>query len=256
MRTSITLQPEINSPLSYRRRPIRIADDACGGLNRLASHYYGEAQLKFMDKFRGYDSYNLVDIGANVGLFSRQALINLPNIAHVFAYEPDVYNFSDAAYNLAPWKGGRLTLCNYGLLDDNGSFELYRDKGNCGNYSLNNYAMRDSFDKTTVLMRDINTEFDVWACAPIFWKSDVQGMDEILATFIEPLLWAQNVFAAIIELWRIPKPKLDMGRFREILELYPNRELGNNELTNLSVDDVCAYAMGLDYEWDDLYLWK
>lgn len=233
-----------------------IPDDTCGGLGRLASHYFGEPQLRFMDNLRGREAYNLVDIGANVGLFTRQAFINLPNIAHVFAYEPDVYNFADAAYNLEPWKGGRLTLCRYGLGSNNGTVALYRDSTNCGNYSLNYYAMRDNFDTACVYLKDIRKEFDVWQSAPIFWKSDVQGMDEILATLIDPGLWYSSVFAAIIELWRIPKPNLNISRFREILDVFPKRAFGNANRSNLTIDDVMDYACGADYEWDDLYLWR
>lgn len=263
MRNRITLEPEHESPLFYKNSKIKIADDAYGGKARLGCHYRGEPQLEFLQTFRSAP-YTLVDIGANVGLFSRQALVTAPELAQrVFAYEPDAENYADCLYNLNPWHHtGKISVNRVALGDQEMSVALYRDFDNCGNYSQLISAMPDEhFDNVKVTMRRISVESKRWTAAslPIFYKSDVQGMDEVLATHLDPQFWKRNCFAALIEVWRIEgKAKLDTYKFRQILSCFNKRVFSRHPEKFLSEDDIFEYlASGhARFDHDDLMLWK
>lgn len=248
------------SPLYYNGHPIVIPDDSCGGMARLNSHNWEEPQFKF---FREQSSalshgskpdFTLIDIGANVGLFTRQALIHAPNIDSVYAYEPDKNNWNCATFNLRPW-ATQVRLIRAGLSNEEAQYPLYRDETNCGNYSFIDTAMRENFDITYVQVLDIREQVHFWANRRhVFWKSDVQGMDEGLAGLAGPEFWSKCVFAGIIELWRIQKPGVALDRFREILDMYELRLCHAGR--QVTTGEVFEYLAGDDYTWDDLLLSK
>src|SRR6476619_3366518 len=108
----------------------------------------------FASHMRPEKSYTLVDVGANIGLFSRQ-LERLSNgIERILCVEPEPNNFNALAYNLAAL-GNRATLFKLALGSADGEFEFFRDAENIGNYSLNPDAMRNRpFDSIKVPVCD------------------------------------------------------------------------------------------------------
>jgi hypothetical protein len=89
---------------------------------------------------------------------------------------------------------------------------------------------------------------------PIIYKSDVQGYDETIATMVEPRVWDQ-VFAAILEIWRIPKPEYDVAAFGKILSMFECRRL-LPYTDNLTIEQVLNYSLGNDSAFLDLVLSK
>src|SRR5262249_10220791 len=86
--------------------------------------------------------YVVLDIGANVGLFTRQIALRLPSSARFLCVEAESGNFRALQYNVGQLLGDRVCLWNVALSDVDGEVRFFRDAENIGNYSLNDDAMR------------------------------------------------------------------------------------------------------------------
>jgi FkbM family methyltransferase len=246
------LYPKSNSPLFFKNHPLWIAENVVSVLGE------GDAaQVRWIKEIASArPRFTLIDIGAHVGTFSRQMLIALPNLERVFAYEPDAQNFDGLRSNLMPWQN-RLELMNYGLSDVEGPMPFFRDQWNQGNYSLARSAMRRSdFKRGKATMRLVGGEAERWiddGATPIFYKSDTQGYDELIATLVPPQVW-DHVFAAVFEIWHIAKPSFDLRLFRAILDRFSHLKfLQRDEM--VTADQAMEFLIGTDETWDDLAAW-
>jgi FkbM family methyltransferase len=201
--------------------------------------------------------YTLLDIGANIGLFSRQAQRTISNIEKIICVEADPLNFLALTYNMAHLPRSAVTLHNIALAERAGQMKWYRDVENFGNYSLNADAMRDRPSTTrTIDAVEVGAFFAAHPTPEdgrIIWKSDTQGYDEAIITRVPDALW-DRVDVAIIELWRIAKPAFDREALRRRLAAFPNRAIGL--AGQASVAEVMDYLDGRDYTFSDLYLWR
>lgn len=203
-------------------------------------------------------TYLALDIGANIGLFTRQAALRFKNITHFFCVEAEPGNFRNLQYNVYGLLGDRSTLFNVALSRMDGEMEFFRDRDNFGNYSLNRDAMRGhAFD--SIIIQTVETNH--WMREHIrlnvddrlIWKSDTQGYDEVIISLTPLDIW-NKVDMAIVELWRINKPDFDRAEFCLRLEAFPNKTLGiDNRCTS---SDILEYLQGDDYAHTDLYLWR
>jgi FkbM family methyltransferase len=213
--------------------------------------------VEFMiEKMEKGERYILLDIGANIGLVTRQLLHRTSGIEICLCIEPDLQNFAALNFNLGQFGEVELRLFNYALGKADGELEFYRDHENVGNYSLNFDAMRDRpFGVTHVRVLDANKWFrdEVPTDRAILWKSDTQGSDEIIVAQTPWDVW-NRVECAIIELWRITKPSFDLEAFRARIESFPHRAIGRT--LSASTEDVLDYLAGTDWEHNDLYLWR
>ncbi len=201
--------------------------------------------------------YVALDIGANVGLFTRQAARHR-NLARFHCIEADPGNFRALRYNVGDLPDARCSLWNVALSDHDGEATFFRDAENAGNYSLNQDAMRDRrFDVTRV--RSVET--GGWMREHVrlddgdrlVWKSDTQGCDELIVSLTPMQIW-DRVELAVIELWRIRKPAFDGDAFRRRMEAFPNRSIGLGQRHD--TDQILAFLSGTDWHHADLYLWR
>lgn len=253
---TIEIWPKENSSLG-KNYPVRAKDTHWGGEMLIDNYYEGNDQLVWLQKViadKDVKSFTLVDVGANVGLFMRQALMNLRGIDHIYAYEPSAVNYEHLLFNLRPWRA-MVTAKDLALGDSDGAFEFYQDPSNSGNNSFNISAMRDvTFERSIAKMCNATAESSLWPhTLPILYKSDTQGYDEVIATQLPDAVW-NRTFAAIFEVWRIKKPAFDIVRFRNILEKFPHHLLVNAHRM-VSVEEALEYLSGTDGEWDDLAIW-
>lgn len=213
--------------------------------------------IDFMiEKLEKGKRYILLDIGANIGLVTRQLLHRTTSIETCLCVEPDRQNFAALSFNLGQFGEVEQRLFNHALGETDGELEFYRDSENVGNYSLNFDAMRHRpFAATRVRVLDAQRWFcdEVPANGAILWKSDTQGSDEMIVARTPWTVW-NRVGCAVIELWRIAKPAFDAEAFRARIESFPHRAIGRNSAA--STEDVMAYLAGTDWEHSDLYLWR
>jgi FkbM family methyltransferase len=203
-------------------------------------------------------TYVTVDIGANVGLYTRQIALRFPNLRCCLCIEAEPANFRALQYNVAKLLGDRGILWNVALSDSDGEARFFRDGTNFGNYSLNNHAIRGQpFD--TITVQSVAT--DRWMRAHIrlepddrlVWKSDTQGYDELIISLTPLDIW-NRVDVAIVELWRIKKPFFDQADFYRRIEAFPNKSIGIGHRNTAA--EILEYLNGDDYEYADLYLWR
>ena len=260
--TAIELSPRKESPLYVRKdldgfpAPLKIACDGAIAPYVLTRHAWDPQAIKFAELLLGHgEPVTLVDVGANSGLFSRQLLGRLENIDRVFVYEPHPANFELLKFNLAAM--GRIEFVNAALSAISGKYEFFLDPENSGNYSLNRAAMQGDFLSIVVEVKSARTESLRWLATSnaIFYKSDTQGFDELIATQFDRTFW-DKVSGGIFELWRIEKPAHSATKMEELLESFPHKVFLDDPARALSTADVLAYLGGRDYRYENLAFWR
>jgi FkbM family methyltransferase len=211
----------------------------------------------YLSEFYKSDSnLSLIDIGANIGLFTRQCNNKFGKyINSYFAYEPEVLNFQYLEKNLS-----RISNCNinnYGLGRDTSKHRIYKDINNCGNYSLHLEAMPSSYTYDEISIKTVRDEVAIWEKVSNFfiYKSDTQGYDEIIACELGENFF-QNVVYGIIEIWNLKSKSYDLDEFTKILNLFPNKFFQSRPNINLSTSDVIKITSASNWVYDDLIFWK
>jgi FkbM family methyltransferase len=201
----------------------------------------------------------LLDIGAHIGLMTRQLLHLFPNVVAAVCYEPHPGNFSLLSHNLAHLHNCTLLQAAVGAVS--GELTFYEDLHNTGNYSLSIDSMegREHRVNSVDCLRACDEEFlgrlpPGAADVPIIWKSDTQGLDELIVTSLSEDFW-RRVPVALMEISRIRRPELDVNRLRSFLESFPVRRFGSGP-DLLSVEQIMRYATGSDGLHEDLLLAK
>jgi FkbM family methyltransferase len=204
------------------------------------------------------EAFTLVDLGANSGLITRQMLVAFPQIKRAFAYEPHPANFACLTHNLRVFHD-IVDKRNYAVSNDTGSFELYLDFTNCGNYSLNKASVfaDDMLPAITVPVKRAANEALDWHSAglPIFYKSDTQGHDEIIASDIGLEFW-DHVFIGTMELSKIGKPEWPLEKFRAMLDRFPNKIFKSLPNLPVTTHQILAFLGGEGEGLEDIIFWK
>lgn len=257
----VTLRLPEDSPL-FRRgggELLELALDDAIAPALLDDGFWSKEEVGFLVEHTPQEPVVLFDIGANIGLVTRQLLHHLPNIAAAVCYEPHPVNFKLLSHNLAHLSGCCLVQAAAGATS--GQLTFYEDVRNIGNYSLNPDSMLGHEHRTTTVtcVQASDQEFlgklpASAAQLPILWKSDTQGFDEAIVSSLSDDFW-NRVQAAVIEIFRINKPAFNADRMSRILELFPIRRFAGQP-GQLSVADVLQYSNGTDGRFHDLLLAK
>ena len=238
--------------------PLTLPADSCIGLNTFLEKQWDLRKVNFFVSIANNLGIELclVDVGANVGLFSRQFASQSRLIKDAYLYEPHPENYNYLMRNLAEWEI-HPNLINAALSDVCGKLDFYEDPTNCGNYSLNINAIPDIRRQIKVDVLVAQDEEEKWLSSnlPIFYKSDTQGFDEKIASSLSMNFW-RNVRCAAFELWRIDKPEFDKDRFIEVLESFPNKVFEANQTAQVGAKEVMSYLEGRDRKFDDLLCWR
>jgi FkbM family methyltransferase len=200
----------------------------------------------------------LLDIGANTGLVTLQAM----NIAHtkneVFLFEPVSRHAQAIKNNLRNLSN--IHINEFALSDKNGSAEIFTEAWNHGNTSLIRDAVK-SREKITTEIQLVDTAeycetflngFDSYVI-----KCDTQGMDALILSRIPQRIW-EKVECAVIEVWALPevneidvKNLISMWNGFEYVSWAPNLD------KNISLDEVSEFWLKKSgKEFGNLYLSK
>jgi FkbM family methyltransferase len=255
----VEFEPPVQSPLAIEGSSVRLQADAIMFPEVLATGQWQREEIDFFgSRMRPDTSYVLLDIGANAGLICRQALKHYSQIVAAHCFEPDVSNYACLTHNLSSFRG--VTLHHAALSDRDGSAVLFLDESNAGNYSLNASAVeakryRQQVVRTVETGPALTEIVATLGAKRLIWKSDTQGYDEYLAT-LAPLDFWDHVDLAVVEIWRLPKPACDRERFRQILDKFTGRRMGEfGELA--TTEEILAFSFGpRDGKSADLFLWK
>jgi len=101
------------------------------------------------------DVKTIIDVGANVGLFTLRAKQIWPD-ARVLAFEPDPTNFARLERHVALNRLADVAVFNEGLSDQCGSFELFLSPRNIGGHSMYRRTERSVSIETRTLAEALN----------------------------------------------------------------------------------------------------
>ena len=173
---------------------------------------YNKNYKKILKKRR----FIFLDIGANIGLISRQVINSKINISKIFCFEPDKEKIKFIRYNLANYKN--IKIMNYGLGKKDINLKLYKNIYNFGDTSF--IKKTSNFSKAKV--KNINNFFMKNLSSnklPIIYKSDTQGMDEeIIFSLKETFL--KNIEILIIEISNNKENLKNMNKFNKITKFF------------------------------------
>lgn len=223
----------------------------------LSSGRWQPDEINFLSAYASRQPCILVDVGANIGLVTRQLMHGNTNIKAAICFEPHPKNFSFLCRNLA-----HLEHCypqKSALSTSEGELQFYEDTHNIGNYSLIPGAVSGKEHRISVvkcLKASDETVLDPlpkeFRLLPIIWKSDTQGFDEAIVTSLSDEFWGR-VQAGVMEITRIERPELDRTRLGNILKQFEVRYFANAPKQNLSVEEIIHYAEGNDGTHKDLH---
>ncbi len=201
----------------------------------------------------------IVDIGANIGLFTRQLMAMVGECVHsVWCYEPDPTNFEILNRNLAALPC--LHAIEAGLSEREHRVPLYEDPRNSGNYSLYAAMMPvPDVGVVDVAILSVREQARLWLepDLPVYYKSDTQGHDMTIAAAIGGDFWSR-VSCAMLELCPVEEPDYDPDGFRSVVEAFPHRAYADSPQLPVTAADVMAFLLdgnnrGVD---KDLLLWR
>ena len=158
----------------------------------------GELVKRVADLCRPDWRYQLLDIGANSGLFSLQLMRARPSIARVVAVEPHPHNASILKRNLG--SNAKVEILKVALGASAGALEFFEDLTNAGNYSFfPNQIAPENRRVTKVAMEPVRhfLPHHVIPEMPLIWKSDTQGYDTIIVAETPDSIWSQVEIALV-----------------------------------------------------------
>jgi FkbM family methyltransferase len=168
-----------NIPLGKKGENIKLFFDQIITPNVIKNGSWEIFIINFVKKFsKKKISYSFIDIGANIGLISRQILNSDIKIKEVFCFEPEINNFLLLKKNINFFKKSFFFNFALGNTKKNKA-KLYLDPLNKGNYSLSKdntkreYSNIKIINANTIIKKLIKNN----KINNIIYKSDTQGKD-------------------------------------------------------------------------------
>jgi FkbM family methyltransferase len=193
--------------------------------------------IKFIKKNIKYKNNYFFDIGANVGLITRQLQkLNL-NIKNYFCFEPEKNNFNILSQNLI---NKNTYLYNFGLASKNKKTKIFVNKLNKSDNSvyLSNYVgVKNNLSKIT--LKDSNTIFKKIIgdkkINHIIYKSDTQGMDEEIFLNLDYKI-LDKIYLLILEISNFKFLSKNLDKFLNKLENF--RFISTENKSDITINEL------------------
>ena len=202
------LQLNKNYPLGSKGTVIELPRDLVifESVKKLGAWELNESKFLAQGLKRAYKNTHkvaLLDIGANTGLVTLQAM-NLSNTpAEVFLFEPIPRHASAIKKNLRNLSN--INVNEFGLSDKNVQVDIFTQATNHGNTSLLKSVVPEigmistkiQLVETTAYCNKFLNNFDRYII-----KCDTQGMDALILSRIPKSIW-KNCITSVIEVWAL-----------------------------------------------------
>lgn len=149
----------------------------------------------------------LIDIGANCGLITRQALSLSNSDCDVVLFEPLKLHTDAIEFNLKSKRlRNSIKIEQAGLGDADETVKFFTDLSNKGNSSVFSDLITDAnYEVSEIQLLNTQTYFEThisnYDC--VILKSDTQGLDASILSRIPSSVW-EKIQRAVIEVWAIP----------------------------------------------------
>lgn len=199
----------------------------------------------------------LLDVGANTGLVTLQAMNLAKTSIEVFLFEPIPRHVSAIKHNLRNLPN--IHVHEFALSNENGNSEIFTEATNHGNTSLlasvvpSNGLMRTRIKiiNTAEYCDSFLVGFDNYVI-----KCDTQGMDALILSRIPNRIW-QDTEAAIIEVWALPEIRQqDVTRLLAMFQNFNYLSWNSNSRKRIDLDEISEYWLSKSGNWRNLFLSK
>jgi len=168
------------------------------------------------------EKLNFVDIGANIGLISKQLLNEKLGINKFLCIEPEKKNFSLLKKNLELFNN--VLFYNFALTEKKSGYQkIYINKNNIGDYTL---LKKINLSAYFIKCININIFFKKLfnkSNNKIIYKSDTQGLDEILILSLDKK-YLKKIKILIIEISNFDFLKKNKKNFLNLTKYFSNIE--------------------------------
>ena len=180
-----------------------------------------------------------LDIGANTGLVSLQAMNLAETDNEVFLFEPVPSNAIAIRRNLSSFKGIHVNVL--ALSDKNEKSQIYTEATNRGKTSMLNSIISPvgqivtdiELVDTEQFCNEFLTRFDCYVI-----KCDTEGMDALILSRIPIRIW-KSVECAVIEVWALPSiSALDVDKCLSMFEQFNFISWNSKSCDELTLNDV------------------
>ncbi len=199
----------------------------------------------------------LLDIGANSGLVSLQAMNLAGTRNSVFLFEPVPQYAQAIKTNLRAFP--EVNICIFALSDRNDEAVMYTEASNHGNTSL--------FEKTVPAINRVKQTIRLVDTAEYFrthlesfdkyvLKCDTQGMDALILSKVPDSVWMRTE-AAIIEVTALPE--VDVSDVDTLLGKIANFEFVSwhaNKREKMEMAEIREFWLSKSERHKNLYLWR
>jgi FkbM family methyltransferase len=162
---------------------------------------YEPIETAFVQNFlRSGDVF--VDVGANLGYFTRVALSVVGASGRILAFEPDPHNYSLFCRNAADNLDKQVSGFNCGLGDSEFSAVLSQSSYNFGDHRISSTPLIDSAQQCQVRITTLNAKIAELAVSEVsLVKIDTQGFEVPVLRGMSNVFAQENAPAVIMEFW-------------------------------------------------------
>jgi len=234
---SLNLTLKKNTPLGKKNEKLILPLDEIVTPRIFKNEKWDYFIIKFIKKNIKYKNNYFFDIGANVGLISKQLQnLNL-DIKSYFCFEPEMNNFKILNKNL---KKNNTYFYNYGLASKNKKTKIFVNNLNKSDNSIylnnyigtkNNLSEINLKDSNIVLKKIINDK----KIDHIIYKSDTQGMDEEIFLNLDNKI-LDKIYLLILEISNFKFIIKNLNKFLNKLEKF--KLISTESKSNISLDDL------------------
>jgi len=234
---SLNLTLNNNTPLGEKNEKLILPLDEIITPRIFKNEQWDYFIIKFIKKNIKYKNNYFFDIGANVGLISRQLQKLDLNIKNYFCFEPEKNNFNILSKNLINKK---TYLYNFGLASKNKKTKIFVNKLNKSDNSiyLNNYVGTTN-NISKIILKDSNIVFkkiiDDKKINHIIYKSDTQGMDEEIFLNLDCEI-IDKIYLLILEISNFKFISKNLDKFLNKLKNF--RFISTENQSDITLDEL------------------
>lgn len=191
----------------------------------------------------------IVDVGANIGFYSRFFLKTVGEKGKLYAFEPDQTNFKHLTSNIGKFKNAVAN--NVAVSDKSGKIKLYR-------YALNvefkTYDMMgESSDFTEIDCVSLDDYFKNGEPIDVI-KTDTEGYDYFVINGMKELVKRSGKLVLITEFWPFMLDKSGVNPRKFIAQL---REMGFTlKFMDPKAEEICEKMIGERFYYTDIIATK
>jgi len=234
---SLNLTLNNNTPLGGKNEKLILPLDEIVTPRIFKNEQWDYFIIKFIKKNIKYKNNYFFDIGANVGLISRQLQKLDLKIKNYFCFEPEKNNFNILSKNLINKK---TYLYNFGLASKNKKTKIFDNKLNKSDKSIyfdKNVVTKNNLSK--IILKDSNIVFkkiiDDKKVNHIIYKSDTQGMDEEIFLNLDYEI-LDKIYLLILEISNFKFILKNLDKFLNKLENF--RFISTENQSDITLDEL------------------